>query len=352
MAALTLREVAERLGGEAVGPAGLVIAGASSYESATESDLTFADSARLLPAIEQSRAAAVIVPREVESSAKPIIRTDNPRLAFAQALELFWPRRRPEPGLDRTAVIGANVQIGPRVYVGPYVVIGDGARLGSGVELHALACVGEGAAIGDGTIIYPRVNIYHDVRVGERCIIHSGCVIGSDGFGFVRGRCGEHVKVPQVGTVIIEDEVEIGANCAVDRATTDATVIGCGTKIDNLVQVGHNVRIGRNCIICGQVGISGSVEIGDGVVLAGQAGIADHVTVGSGATVCARAGVTADVAPGVVVSGYPARPHREQLKLEAAVRKLPQVLAELRALRRRIEALEAPNPRPQEGPES
>jgi len=341
VATLTLKEVADKLGGEAIGPDGLVIAGASSYESAGETDLTFADHPRLLPTIEQSRAAAVLVPRAVESSTKPIIRIDNPRLAFAQALGFFWPRQRPEPGVHPTAVVGADVRLGAGVHIGPHVVIGDNVRLGDEVELHALTYVGDSVEIGDGTIIYPRVSIYRQVRIGKRCIIHSGTVIGSDGFGFVRDEAGAHFKVPQVGTVIIEDDVEIGANCGVDRATTDATIIGHGTKIDNLVQVGHNCRVGANCIICGQVGLSGSVEIGDGVVLAGQAGIADHITVGAGATVCAQAGVIGDLPAGAFVSGYPAAPHREKLKAEAALRRLPDALSELRALRRRIEALEA-----------
>ena len=340
MAALTLKQIAEKLGGEAIGPAELLIEGISSYESAGESDLTYADSRRLLPAAEQSRAAAVIVPREIESSVKPIIRTDNPRLAFARALELFWPRRRPQPGIHPTAVVGAGVEIGPGVHVGPHVVIGDAAKLASGVEVHALTSLGDEVEIGDDTVIYPRVSVYHRVRVGKRCIIHSGCVVGADGFGFVRSDNGSYIKVPQVGTVIIEDDVEIGANCAIDRATTDATIVGRGTKFDNLVQVGHNVRIGRHCIIVAQVGISGSVVVGDGAVLAGQAGIADHLTIGEGATVCARAAVMGNVPPHTIVSGYPARPHKEQLRAEAASLKLPEALVELRRLRRRLEEIE------------
>ena len=356
MAALTLKEVAARIGGEAVGPDSLLLAGVSSYDTAGPSDLTFVDNARLLPAAERSRAAAIIVPRDAPSCAKPAIRAENPRLAFARALELFFPRRRPQPGIHPTAVVGAKVELGPQVYLGPHVTIGDGARLGRGVEAHALVSIGEGAVIGDETIIYPQVSIYHDVSIGCRCIIHSGCVIGSDGFGFVRvarpeaataagAAClavegGQHYKIPQVGTVVIEDDVEIGANCAIDRATTDATVIGRGAKLDNLVQVGHNVRIGANCIICGQVGISGSVQIGDGAILAGQAGIADHLEIAAGAVVCAQAGVVGDVPEGAMVSGYPARPHRQQLRAEAALLKLPQALAELRELRRRIDALE------------
>jgi UDP-3-O-[3-hydroxymyristoyl] glucosamine N-acyltransferase len=341
VSSLTLKEVADKLGGEAVGPDSLIIAGASSYESAGDTDLTFADNPRLLPAVERSRAAAVLVPRTVESSVKPIIRIDNPRLAFAQALELFWPRRVPEPGVHPTAVIGADVHIGREVHVGANAVVGDNVRLGDNVELHPLTYVGDEVEIGDGTIIYPRVSVYHRVRIGKHCIIHSGSVIGADGFGFVRDEAGSHIKVPQVGTVIIEDDVEIGANCAIDRATTDATIIGRGTKMDNLVQVGHNCKVGANCIICGQVGLSGSVEIGDGSVLAGQAGIADHITIGAGVTVCAQAGVIGDLPDGAFVSGYPAAPHREKLKAEAALRKLPDALYELRALRRRIEALEA-----------
>jgi UDP-3-O-[3-hydroxymyristoyl] glucosamine N-acyltransferase len=340
MPALTLKEVADKIGGEAIGPVELVITGASGYESAGESDLAFVDTPRLLKAAEQSRAAAMIVSRDVESSTKPLIRTDNPRLAFALALELFYPRRRPEPGVHPTAVVGAGAELGSGIYVGPYAVIGERARIGVTVELHAGSYVGDEAEVGDGTIIYSGVRIYRSVRIGERCIIHSGCVIGADGFGFARGADGRHIKVPQVGTVIIGDEVEIGANSTIDRATTDATVIGRGTKIDNLVQIGHNCRIGRNCVICGMVGLSGSVEVGDGAVLAGQAGIADHLAIGKGAIVAAQAGVTGDIPDCTMVSGYPARPHREQLRLEAAVRRMPEALAELRDLRKRIAELE------------
>ncbi|HUT73306.1 MAG TPA: UDP-3-O-(3-hydroxymyristoyl)glucosamine N-acyltransferase [Armatimonadota bacterium] len=340
MPALTLEQLAQKLGGEAVGPGELVIAGVSSYESAGGSDLAFVDSPRLLPLAERSRAAALIVPREIVSAAKPIIRADNPRLAFAQALDLFSPRRRPLPGVHPTTVMGADVEMAEGVYVGPYVVLGSGVRLGRGVELHALTFIGDNVEVGADTVLYPRVSVYHDVRIGARCIIHSGCVIGGDGFGFVQGACGERVKMPQVGTVLIEDEVEIGANCAIDRATTDATTIGRGTKIDNLVQIGHNVNIGRNCIIVAQVGLSGSVQVGDGAVLAGQAGVADHVTIGAGAKLCAQTGATGDVPADTVVSGFPARPHKERLKIEASLRKLPDALAELRALRRRVQELE------------
>ena len=340
MPALTLKEVADKLGGEAIGPAEVVITGASSYESAGECDITFVDNPRFLNAAEESRAAAMIVSRDVESSTKPLIRTDNPRLAFAQALELFYPRRRPEPGVHPTAVVGAGAKLGEGIYIGPCAVIGERARLGAGVEVHAGTCIGSDAEVGDNTIIYAGARVYHGVRIGERCIIHSGCVIGADGFGFARDGDGRHIKVPQVGTVIVGDEVEIGANSTIDRATTDATTIGSGTKIDNLVQIGHNCKIGRNCIICGMVGLSGSVVVGDGAVLAGQAGIADHVSIGKGAIVAAQAGVTADIPDCTMVSGYPARPHRDQLKLEAAVRKLPEALAELRDLRKRIAELE------------
>jgi UDP-3-O-[3-hydroxymyristoyl] glucosamine N-acyltransferase len=340
MPGLTLKEIAERLGGEATGPAELVISGASSYESAGESDIAFVDNARLLGAAEQSRAGALLVARDIASSTKPLIRTDNPRLAFAQALEWFQPRRRPDPGVHATAVVGAGAELGKGIYVGPYVVIGERARLGVGVEVHAGTSIGDDAELGENTIVYPGVSVYRGVRIGARCIIHSGCVIGADGFGYARDGDGRHVKVPQVGTVIIGDDVEIGANSTIDRATTDATTIGSGTKIDNLVQIGHNCRVGRNCIICGMVGLSGSVVIGDGAVLAGQAGIADHITIGKGAIVAAQAGVTADIPDCTMVSGYPARPHRDQLKLEAAMRKLPEALAELRDLRKRVAELE------------
>jgi len=338
---ITVSELAERVAGEPVGHTGAEVVGAAGIEEVTPGEVTFIDSAKRLAQAEATAAAAIIVPLEVTSSSKPIIRTPNPRLAFARALEVFAPPSARRSGIHPTAVIGADCRIGEGVSVGPYAVIGDRVRLGAGVEVGALTSLGDEVVLGDQTRIYPGVVIYWGVTVGARVIIHAGAVIGSDGFGFVPDERGTLHKVPQIGTVVLEDEVEIGANVTIDRATTGATLVGRGTKIDNLVQIGHNTRVGQDCVIVAQVGISGSCRLGDRVTLAGQAGVVDHLTLGDDASVCAQGGVTADVPPATRVSGMPARPHREQMKLQAAVHRLPKLLLEVRDLQRKIAELEA-----------
>jgi UDP-3-O-[3-hydroxymyristoyl] glucosamine N-acyltransferase len=302
--------------------------------------VTFVDSAKRLAEAEATQAAAILVPLEVTSSSKPIIRTASPRLAFAQALEAFAPPAARRIGIHPTAVIGADCDFGAGVSIGPYAVIGDCARLGAGVEVGALTSLGDDVVLGDGTRVHPGAVIYSRVTVGARVIIHAGAVIGSDGFGYIREQ-GALYKVPQIGTVVIEDDVEIGANVAIDRATTGATLVGRGTKIDNLVQIAHNTRIGQDCIVVAQVGISGSCRLGDRVVLAGQVGLVDHVAVGDDASVCAQAGVTSDIPAGTRVSGMPARPHRDQMKLQAALQRLPRLLTEVRDLQRQVAELQA-----------
>ena len=214
--------------------------------------------------------------------------------------------------------------MGDNVAIGPYVVIEPGATIGSGATIMAHCYIGYSAAVGGQSLLYPSVTIRELVQVGSRVIIHSGTVIGSDGFGFVPGR-GGHTKIPQIGTVVIGDDVEIGANTAIDRATTGATTIGKGTKIDNLVHIAHNVHIGEHCFIAGQTGIAGSARIGNFVTFAGQSGAVGHITIGDGATIAGRAAVIGNVAPGETVSGYPARPHREAMKIEVLIRKLPEM---------------------------
>jgi UDP-3-O-[3-hydroxymyristoyl] glucosamine N-acyltransferase len=332
---IALAELAARIGGESVGGDAIEIAGAAGIEQATEDEVTYVGKQGLLARAETSRAAAVIVPREVTAARKPIIRADNPRLAFARALAVFAPPEHVPEGIHPTAIIGERLRSGHGLSIGPYCVVGDDVRLGDDVVLRAQAVVGDGCELGSGSMLYPRVVLYPRVRLGQRVIIHSGSVIGSDGFGYVETAEGLH-KMPQVGNVIVGDDVEIGANVTIDRATTDATVIGRGTKIDNLVHIAHNVVIGEHCIIVGQVGISGTVTMGDGVVLAGQVGIVDHVTIGDGAKVCAQSGVMGDVPAGAVVFGSPAIPQRERMRIEASAKRLPGLLRRLKAVERRL----------------
>jgi UDP-3-O-[3-hydroxymyristoyl] glucosamine N-acyltransferase len=253
---------------------------------------------------------------------------------------LFYPERRPPAGVDPTARLGPGVTLGEGCSVGPYVVLGAAVSLGRHVVLHPFVCLGDEVRVGDDSVLFPHVTVYERVTLGRRVRVHSGAVIGADGFGFVL-EAGMPRKVPQVGSVVIEDDVEIGANAGVDRATTGVTWIGAGSKLDNMVQVGHNVRMGRGCRIAALVGIGGSSEFGDGVVIGGVAGVKDHVHIGSGSMVGAMAAVWKDVPPGTVVSGQPARPHREQLRAQAAATRFADADERIRELERRVRAAEA-----------
>ncbi|NLA06226.1 MAG: UDP-3-O-(3-hydroxymyristoyl)glucosamine N-acyltransferase [Firmicutes bacterium] len=337
---LTLEELARIVGGVPVGDPRLCIMGAAAVENAGPGDITFAESAKILEVATQGRAGAVITKHGEDLKTKPGILVENPRFAFAKTLEIFAPDiPRPPEGIHKESVVAESAIIGKGVRIGPKVVIEDRAVLGEGVILYPGVYIGEDVKIGDGTVIYPNAVIRERVSIGRDVIIHGGAIIGACGFGFVTYE-NEHHKIPQTGTVIVEDDVEIGANTCIDRATMGATIIGKGTKIDNLVQIGHNVRIGDRCIIVAQTGIGGSSEIGEGTILAGQVGISDHVTIGPGSLVAGGAEVFTNLPPGSFVSGRPARPHKEQLKIEAASRKLPDVLEKLRELERRLNEME------------
>jgi UDP-3-O-[3-hydroxymyristoyl] glucosamine N-acyltransferase len=256
---------------------------------------------------------------------------DRPQEALLTLLPRFHRAAAAEPGVHATAVLGRGVALGKGVSIGPYAVIGDGASIGDGAVVGAHVVIGQGVAIGAHSQLYPSVTIYAGTRVGDRVTVHAGARLGSDGFGYVQ-REGQHLKIPHVGRCIIEDDVEIGANTTIDRGSIDDTVIGAGTKIDNLVQIAHNVRVGKVCLIMAQVGIAGSVRVEDGAMLLGQVGVSGHHTIGTGARLAAQAGVFGDIPAGETWSGYPARPHKEALRAQAALFKLPSLL-------RRIERL-------------
>ena len=351
---MTLRDLAEALGAELVGGnPEAVVQGISGLDNAAPGHVAYVENDRRLAEGEASPALALIAPLQLEPRDKPLLRVANPRLAFARALRVLFPARPPTVGIHPTAQIGREVMFGERrggapetaavaaqVAVGPYCVIGDGCEIGPRVQMQALVVVGRGVRIGAETEIRSHVTIHDRVSLGARVLVQAGSVIGGEGFGYAQD--GErHVRMPHIGTVVIEDDVEIGANVTVDRATTGATVIGQGTKIDNLVHIAHNVKIGRHCLLMGQVGISGSVIIGDGAILAGQSGVADHLMVGEGARVGGGAAVIGDVAPGAVVWGRPARPRREQFRIDAATARLPELLRTVRELERRLAELEA-----------
>lgn len=336
----TLKEIADIIEGNIVGDQSTVITGVCGIEDALEGDITFLANSKYAPLINTTRASAIITSREIKSAPKPIIQTENPSFAFARIVEMVSASdiRHPK-GIDKTAVVGKEVKLGKGVSLGAYVVIEDGARVGDDSIIYAGSFIGHDTSIGKGALIYPNVSIRERVTIGDRVIIHSGSVIGSDGFGFVQIK-GVHHKIPQRGTVVIEDDVEIGANVTIDRARFDKTVIGKGTKIDNLVQIAHNVAIGENSIVVSQAGISGSTHIGKGVTIAGQAGLVGHITVGDKAIIAAQAGVTKSVPADTMVSGYPARDHQEAKRVNACVQMLPGLYETVKALKKKIEDLE------------
>jgi UDP-3-O-[3-hydroxymyristoyl] glucosamine N-acyltransferase len=311
-----------------VGDPDVSITGVAPLDRAEPHQLTFLASAKYAPLFAESGAGiALVAPdlAELPGRVRARIVVSKPHDALLSLLAVLYPEPAPAPGIHPTAVIGRGARLGADVQIGPYVVVGDGARLGDGVRLDAHVVVGAGVSVGDACRLYPGVTLYAGSELGPRVRVHAGARIGSDGFGYVF-RGGIHDKIPHVGRCVIEADVEIGANTTVDRGSIDDTVIGAGTKIDNLVHIAHNVRIGKLCLIMAQVGIAGSARIEDGAIVAGQAGIAGHTTIGKGARVGAQAGAFGGVPAGETWSGYPARPHREALRAQAALFKLPGLL--------------------------
>lgn len=337
---LTLKEIVERIGGELVGDPDVIITGISGIKEAKEGDITFLANSKYQPLMKITKASAVITSKDVVNKKKTLIRTDNPSLAFSKVIELVAPNGVGHPiGINSTAVISKSAQLGNNVTVGPHAVIEDEVRIGDNTIIYGGCYIGHYAEIGNDCIVYPNVTIRERIQIKNRVIIHSGAVIGSDGFGFATVR-GVQKKIPQIGTVLIENDVEIGANVTIDRARFDKTIIGKGTKIDNLVQIAHNVVVGPNCIIVAQAGISGSTTLGEGVILAGQAGIVGHITLGNGAIVAAQAGVTKSVPPNTKVSGYPAKPHAVAKRVNACVQNLPQVYRKIKELEEKVAKLQ------------
>jgi len=337
----TLTEIAAIVDGEIVGDEKTVVTGICGIKEAQKGDLTFIANSRYLSLMNQTKASAIITSRDVKSAPKPIIRTENPSIAFAKMVSLMAPNEVKKPkGIHPTAVIGEKVRIGRNVAIQACVVIEDNVEIKDNTILYAGAYVGHHAKIGKNCKIYPYVIIRERVEIKDRVIVHGGTVIGSDGFGFSTVE-GVHQRIPQIGTVVIEDDVEIGANVTIDRARFEKTIIKKGTKIDNLVQIAHNVIIGEHSIIVSQSGISGSAVIGNNVTLAGQAGVIGHVTVGDNVVVAARAGVTKSISPNVCVSGYPAKPHTVAKRINACVQGLPDLYKKVRALEGEIERLKS-----------
>jgi UDP-3-O-[3-hydroxymyristoyl] glucosamine N-acyltransferase len=338
---LTVGELAKRLDAELAGDPSRTVTGASSLEAAGPEDVSFLARRKYLPYLPATRAAAVIVSRDLgELDEIPegvtVLWVNDAHLALAETLTSLYPPAAAEPGVAPTATLGPGVELGADVCVGHNTVVEAGVKLGDGVRVGAHCFVGERCQIGAATELKSQVTLYQDTVVGERCILHSGARVGVDGFGYVFAGDG-HRKIPQVGRCVIEDDVEIGANSCIDRGSVGETRIGAGTKIDNLVHIAHNVRVGRHCIIVAQVGVAGSTEIGHGVALAGQVGIIGHLTIGDGARVAAQAGVSHDIPAGETWFGSPARPHTQAMRASAAFLKLPELMRRVRKVEKQLE---------------
>jgi UDP-3-O-[3-hydroxymyristoyl] glucosamine N-acyltransferase len=335
---MKLKELADMLGAELTGPAEVDIRGAAGIHEAGEGQITFIAGKKELKDLELSRASAAMVPLDTPALHLPLLRVKNPRLAFARTLELFYVKPYQASGISEKAAIGANVVIGAEPSIHPFVALADDVKIGERVTVYPGVSIGKGSVVGDDSVIHANASIRENVRIGKRVIVHSGAVIGSDGFGFVTDN-GRHHKIPQVGGVIIEDDVEVGANCTIDRATLGNTVVKQGTKIDNLVQIAHNVTVGEHCLLVAQVGISGSCTIGNWVALGGQVGLADHLTIGDRVMVSSQSGIIKDIEPGQVVGGTYAMPQREWLKVQAVLPKLPELKKLVAELEKQINEL-------------
>lgn len=319
-----------------MGPGTTTVAGIAPLERAGPGDLSFLASPRYVPYFERTSASVVLVAPALESSPggpETRIVVAEPYAALLVVLPVLYPQAVWEPGIHPTAAIGRGAMWQEPVAIGPHVVIGAGVQLGKNVRIGAGCVLGDGVAVGDDTQLYPGVTLYSGTALGKRVIVHAGAVLGSDGFGYIPGKSGEeHRKIPHVGRCLIGDDIEIGANTCIDRGSVDDTVIGSGTKIDNLVHIAHNVRIGARCLIMAQAGIAGSVQVEDDVIIAGQAGISDHLTIGRGARLLVQSGHIANVPPDATLFGYPARPHREFLRAQAAMYRLAKIVDELETL--------------------
>jgi UDP-3-O-[3-hydroxymyristoyl] glucosamine N-acyltransferase len=334
----SLFELARLVGGEVAGDGNVEISGISGLDEAKAGDISFISSNRGLEMALSSQATALVVPGDSSDINKPVIKVPNPRLAFAQLLAFFAPKKEFTPGIHASAQIGRDFKA-ENVSIGPLVCIGDQVQIGQGTIIYPGVVIDDRVVIGQNSIIHANVVIREDTVIGNGVQIHAGTVIGSDGFGYETVD-GKHVKVPQVGRVVIEDEVEIGANVTIDRATAGKTLIKKGTKIDNLVQIAHNCQIGVDNLLCGQAAMAGSTKTGDRVILAGRAGLVGHIKVGDDSVVAASAVVISSLAPNSFVSGHPARPHAEDMRIQAAAGRLPDLIKEIRELQKKVAELE------------
>ena len=338
---MKLHDLAERLGCRLEGDGTLDVQRVAGLEHAGPGDVTFFANPKYAGALRRTRASAVILSDEAPAASCAMLRTTDPYLAFANALALFVSSPQPAPGVDEMSRVASDATLGGGVSIGPFVSIGRGACVGHRTVIYPNVSIGDGATIGDDCIIHSQVAIRERVVIGNRVVLQNGAVIGGDGYGFVRRADGTHQKIPQTSIVVIEDDVEIGANTTVDRPAIGETRIQAGAKIDNLVQVGHGVTVGRNALLAAQVGIAGSTTIGDGAMLGGQVGVAGHVKIGKNVVAVGQSGITNSVPDGAFLSGYPAIENREWRKSSAIFRKLPALRKKIADLEQRILELEA-----------
>ncbi len=345
--AYTVAELAGQLDGKVIGDGSLPLKGFAPANAAKPGDLTFAENEMYFRSAEESAATAVLVDKEFPPGKKAQIRVPNARIAFAKVLPLFFPEAKFEAGIHPTAVIAASASVDATAHIGPHCVVGDKVKIGSGAILQGGNHIGGNSVIGDGAHLFPNVVIYPQTQIGHRVRIHAGSVIGSDGFGYVLDS-GAHRKVPQIGSVIIHDDVEIGANVTIDRGALGPTVIGKGTKIDNLVQIAHNVTIGEHCLVVAQVGIAGSTRLGNYTTIAGQVGLAGHLKIGNRVTVAAQSGVMNNIGDGEKWFGSPAQPDRQMKRQLIAMQQLPELIRRVAELEKKLAEAASPSAKPKE----
>ena len=344
----TAAEIAKLLGADVLGDASLVLKGFAPADRAQPGDLTFAENESYFARAEQSAASAIIIDGSAASSRKTLIRVPNARIAFAKVLPLFFPEPAFAAGIHPTAIVPASAQVDPTAHVGPYCIVGEKARIGPRSVLQGLNYVGADCLLGEDVNLFPNVTLYPRTQVGHRVRIHSGTVVGSDGFGYVLDN-GIHRKVPQIGNVIICDDVELGANMTVDRGALGPTIVGKGTKIDNLVQIAHNVTVGEHCIIVSQAGVAGSTKLGNYVILGGQVGLAGHLKIGSRVSVAAQSGVMHNIPDGEKWIWTPAQPDRQAKRQMIALQQLPELFRRVKELERKLEPKAEPAASPEPG---
>jgi UDP-3-O-[3-hydroxymyristoyl] glucosamine N-acyltransferase len=331
----TASQLAEQLDGTVIGNGSMQITGFAPANTAEAGDLTFAENEQYFAVAEQSAASAILVAGDFKSASKVLIRVANARIAFAKVLPLFFPEPVFPAGIHASAVVASSAAIDPNAHIGPHCVISEKVKIGPRVVLRGGNHIGAGSVLDEDTHLFPNAVIYGSAQIGKRVRIHAGSVIGSDGFGYVFD-AGAHRKVPQIGQIIIGDDVEIGANTTIDRGALGPTIIGKGTKIDNLVHIAHNVVIGEHCILCGQVGFAGSTKIGNYVTLAGQVGIAGHLKIGNQVTLAAQSGVMHDIPDGQKWFGSPAQPDRQMKRQLIAAQQLPELLRRIAKLEKKL----------------